>query len=378
MPDQPAPLLLHVFPTFAVGGAQARFAAIANRFGPLWRHAIVAMDGNTACRERLEPGLAVSFPVPGIHKGDTLGNVRRFRAVLRALAPHTLVTSNWGSIEWALANAPWPWLPPLVRQVHVEDGFGPEERVGQLRRRVLARRWALRHATVALPSRTLGRIATEIWRLDQRRLHYVPNGIDLARPPGDGAACPWSGKGPVVGTVAALRVEKNLGRLLRAFLRARAATPDARLVIVGDGPERAGLEALAHALGLEGAVHFTGHVARPRALYDSFDLFALSSDTEQMPLSVLEAMAAGLPVAATDVGDVRAMLGAEGAAFVTALDDEALARALAALLAQPDLRRELGAANRARAVREYGQEAMFQSYRALFMGEAREDGGSAG
>src|ERR1700722_16846724 len=112
------PLLLHIYATFSVGGPQVRFAAIANRYPARWRHAVVAMDGNLACRERLSPAVDVTFPEIDIRKGDTLGNLRRFRAVLREMQPHALITSNWGSIEWAMANA-WP----LVRHVHIEDGF---------------------------------------------------------------------------------------------------------------------------------------------------------------------------------------------------------------------------------------------------------------
>ena len=77
-----APLLLTVFPTFAVGGAQARFTTLVNHFGPRWRHAIVSMDGNLSCRERLDPALDVAFPRLEVRKGDTLGNVRRFHAAL--------------------------------------------------------------------------------------------------------------------------------------------------------------------------------------------------------------------------------------------------------------------------------------------------------
>ena len=132
----------------------------------------------------------------------------------------------------------------------------------------------------------------------------------------------------VIGTVAALRAEKNIARLIRALARLPAAAP-ARLVIVGDGPERAALEALAVAEGVGGRVEFAGHCADPAPLYAGFDIFALSSDTEQMPLSVLEAMASGLPVAATDVGDVAAMLDAANRPYVVAREDGALADALA-------------------------------------------------
>ena len=354
------PLILHVFPTFAVGGVQVRFAAIANHFGRRWRHAVIAMDGNLSCRERLDPALDIAFPSVAVRKGDTLGNILRFRHLLRRLRPDLLVTSNWGSIEWSVANR-----APALRQVHIEDGFGPDDRGGRLPRRARLRRVVLRRRTVVLPSRTLWEIATGIWRLDPRRLRYVPNGIDLARFAGPPQPGGWPG--PVVGTVAALRPEKNIARLLRAFA---LAAPDGRasLVIAGDGPERPALEGLAQELGIAGHVRFAGHVADPARLFKQLDVFAMSSDTEQMPLSLLEAMAAGLPAAATDVGDTRSMLADANAPFVTAPDDGALAAGLRALLEQAGLRRALGAANRAKAERDFNQDAMFQAWAAAFDG----------
>ena len=349
-----APVLLHVFPTFAVGGAQARLAAVANRFGGAWHHAVIAMDGNLACRERLAPELDASFPAVEVRKGDIAGNVLRFRAVLAALRPHRLVTHNWGSIEWAMANAlrPGRHLSRLAH-IHIEDGFGPDESRAQLPRRVTTRRWVLARSTVVLPSRTLCAIARDIWRLPAAGLRYIPNGVDLDRFAADGVrpASPPTLNPPVIGTVAALRPEKNLGRLLRAFALVDAPC---RLAVVGDGAERRPLEALAATLGIAARVDFLGHRADPARLYRGFDIFALSSDTEQMPLTVLEAMAAGLPVAATDVGDVAAMLAPENLPCVTAPDPAALAAALTALVTRPTLRLALGAANRARAERDYG------------------------
>ena len=346
------PLLLHAFSTFAVGGPQMRFATIANRLGARFRHAVVAMDGNLAARARLDPGLDVVFPDVAIRKGETWGNARRFRGALQTIAPDRLITHNWGTIEWSIANR-----LQVVKQVHVEDGFGPEERTQQISRRVWMRRVFLGGRQIVVPSLTLQRIATEIWRLP---VTYVPNGIDVAR--FDAAPVPHGGV--VVGTVAALRPEKNLARLVRAV----ALVEGLELVVIGDGPERPALEALAQSLGMAGRVTWVGHVSDPAPLLRGMDLFAMSSDTEQMPISLLEAMAAGLPVAATDVGDIAAMVPPEQRELVTALDDAALAGALRRLAGDGALRTRLGAANRARVREAYGEERMVAAWAGLWGG----------
>jgi glycosyltransferase involved in cell wall biosynthesis len=364
VPPGTAPLILHVFPSFAVGGAQVRFAALANRFGPRWRHVIAALDGRTDCAERLKPEVPFTLlrhPVPG--GLDPLHATLRARALLRAVRPDALVTSNWGSIEWALANL----APPRLRHLHTEDGFGPDEAAGQKPRRVLTRRLALRWSEVALPSTVLLRTAREVWRLPERRLHHIPNGLDIRRfrPDGPRSGMVVPGEGPVIGTVAALRPEKNIGRLLRACALLRGEGHALRLLVIGDGGERGALEALTGELGLAGCTLFAGHVPDPAAAYRAMDLFALSSDTEQMPFSVMEAMASAIPVAATEVGDVRVMLPTEAAPHLAALDDAALAAAIRPLLGDAGLRARLGAGNRAKAARDYDEETMFQAYASL-------------
>lgn len=362
-PPGSAPLLLHVFPTFAIGGAQVRFAALANRFGPRWRHAIVALDGCDDCAERLKPDVPFAVLPAPVAPADGHARFWRIRHFLRRLRPDVLITSNWGAIEWAAANL----LPPRLHHIHTEDGFGPDEAAGQKPRRVLFRRLVLRRSTVALPSLTLLKAARETWRLPEQLLHYIPNGLDLSRfhPDGPRAALAPPGDGPVIGTVARLRTEKNLARLLRACAALHRDGLAFRLVVIGDGPEEEALKALAAALGIGGITRFAGHVPDPAAAYRAMDVFALSSDTEQMPFSVMEAMATGLPVASTDVGDVAAMLGEESRAFLAPKDDRALAAALRPLLADAPLRHQVGAANRAKAEAEYDQERMFQAYATL-------------
>jgi glycosyltransferase involved in cell wall biosynthesis len=358
---QVAPLVVHVFPTFAVGGAQVRFAALANHFGGKYRHMVIALEGNTACRQRLDAGLDISYPTVKAPKHAVLGNAWRFRALLRRWRPDALVTGNWGAIEFAIAN-----LPPLTRHLHVVDGFGPEEHETQIPRRVLIRRLVLSRSTVVVPSRNLERIAIDTWKLPASSVKYVPNGIDLIR---FSANTGPRNDPPVIGAVAALRAEKNLARLIRAFAPAARECP-ARLVIVGDGAERTSLTMLAAELGVAELVTFTGHRDDTPALYAEFDLFALTSDTEQMPLSVIEAMASGLPVVSTGVGDVRAMLSTENAPYVGAPDDAVIRRLLAELLANRDDWARIGSANRAKAERDFDQAVMFGAWQKLWTGPA--------
>jgi glycosyltransferase involved in cell wall biosynthesis len=354
-------VVVHIFPTFAIGGAQVRFAALANHFGSEFRHIVVALDGNTTCRERLDPSLNIAFPNIEAPKHATLVNVLRFRSLIRQWRPDVLVTGNWGAIEFALAN-----LPALTRHVHVVDGFGPEERETQIVRRILVRRTVLRNSSVVVPSHNLQRIATEQWKLPARRVKYIPNGIDCDR-----FACPPRGQREplVIGTVAALRPEKNLQRLIRAFASA-GRDCSACLVIVGDGPERAALSALSADLGISERVTFAGQRSDTPALYAGFDIFALTSDTEQMPLSVAEAMASGLPVVSTDTGDVATMVAPENAPFVGAHDDAVMSSLMTKLLASPKDRTRIGAANRTKVRRDFDQSVMFAAWRALWLESA--------
>jgi glycosyltransferase involved in cell wall biosynthesis len=363
----PPPTLLHVFPTFRVGGAQVRFAQLANHFGTDYRHLVIAMDGATDCRSRLAEGLDVTFLPRPPHGRGLLSKLTRFRRLLAEVRPHLLVTSNWGSIEWAMAN-----LDGQVRHLHMEDGFNPDEAVRQFKRRIWARRLLLRRSTVLLPSETLCTIARDVWRLPERRLVYVPNGIDWRRfDPGDRLELARSlgiaRDVPVIGTVSTLRAEKNLTRLVDSFARVLAQRP-AQLVIVGDGAERAAIEARATTLGIAGQVRLTGACATPEKLLPAFTLFALSSDTEQMPISILEAMAAGRPIAATDVGDVKRMLAPENRPYVVGKSADELAAAMLALLGDDGLLRALGEANRQRVRQVYDEAAMFAAYRRLFDG----------
>jgi glycosyltransferase involved in cell wall biosynthesis len=359
---------LHVFPTFGFGGVPIRIANVLNHFGRRYRHTIVALDGVHDARSRLRPELDVDLVDLRIRKQDPLRTLMTFARTLRSAAPDLLLTYNWGSTEWALLNTVLRRGP----HIHFESGFGPDESEKQVPRRVLFRRLALRGASlVVVPSSTLFDLATNTWRLDPGRVAYIPNGVDCRRfaaPPVPDAIAGFrkTAGETIVGTLAPLRAEKNLGRLLRAF----AALPvdaNVRCVIVGDGPERTRLQALAGELGISARAVFAGHIDAPERVLGLFDVFAISSDTEQMPNTILQAMAAGLPIAGVDVGDVRPMVAPANRGLIVPRDGEAgFADALRRLVSEPALRAELGRLNAAHVRAHYDQARMFADYGELF------------
>src|SRR5262249_40247341 len=196
-------------------------------------------------------------------------------------------------------------------------------------------------------------LARKEWRLGDRG-QPLPNGVDLARfrpapvqpvAAGDGAR-PFT-----IGTVGGLRGEKDHAVLLQALAAMRRP---ARLLLVGDGPERGALEARARDLGIAARVQFAGSCADSAPHHRATGPFAPASRTAQMPISLLEAMASGLRVASTDVGDVRAMLPpACRGALAPPGDAAALARVMDDLAADPQRRAREGAANRRRCEQRY-------------------------
>ena len=162
-------------------------------------------------------------------------------------------------------------------------------------------------------------------------------------------------------------IEKALDRLIQAFATLRAAR-QCHLVIAGDGPERKGLEQSVSAAGLRQDVTFTGYIDRPEKIVGAFDIFAMSSDTEQMPLGILEAMAAARPIVSTDAGDIRAMVSEDNRAFIVPISTEALSSALSAMLDDRALMTRLGHANQSKARADFDELGMLARYGQLLSG----------
>jgi glycosyltransferase involved in cell wall biosynthesis len=160
---------------------------------------------------------------------------------------------------------------------------------------------------------------------------------------------------PVVGTVAVMRTQKRLDLWLAAAAEIRRSIPEARFLLVGDGPERVAVQQRADSLGLSGAVVFAGLQPAVQPFLEAMDVFLLSSEFEGLPIALLEAMAAGVPVVATTVGGVPEVVVEGGTGRLVAFGDaQGLASASVALLLDPEGRVAMGNAARERVRREFG------------------------
>ncbi len=210
--------------------------------------------------------------------------------------------------------------------------------------------------------------------LPARRIRVIPNGVDLER--FSGASCVFHSDDPglppadwrdpgltVFGNVARFSEAKDHLGLVRAFDAARRDHPEIRLLLVGDGETRPAVEAEILARGLSGLVHLTGMRTDIPAMLGLMDVFVLSSRREGMPISVLEAMAVGLPVITTDVGGIREVVG-DGltARIVPPTDADALSRAMLWTMAHPAERAAMAARGAVLVLERYGHDHMLEQY----------------
>lgn len=183
-----------------------------------------------------------------------------------------------------------------------------------------------------------------------RRSRVVHNGVPEPGPAPPSAAVAALGEGgPVVGALTLLRPGKGIETLVDAVPRLLESVPDARVAVAGEGPDRAALEARARERGVEHAFHLIGPTQGAMPLLAACDVFVSASWAESFPYNVLEAMAAGVPIVATDVGGTgEAIEDGRSGLLVPPREPAALADALAALLADRDRAAALGAEARER------------------------------
>ncbi|GAB0150473.1 MULTISPECIES: TIGR03088 family PEP-CTERM/XrtA system glycosyltransferase [unclassified Marichromatium] len=379
MAENNPPLIVHVIHRLAVGGLENGLVNLINRTPEgRYRHAILALEGvDPDFRARIERPVEVHDLAK--RPGQDLGLYLRMWRALRRLRPAIVHTRNLATLEMQLPAR----LAGVAHRVHGEHGRDVHD-LDNTRRRYRWLRRAFRPLVEAyIP---LSRELAEYLRVDigvaPERIHTIRNGVDEqrfrpARPDEEPrAVLPAGFAGPddlVIGTVGRLEPVKDQATLVRAFIALVREDPARgarlRLVLIGDGSQRTRLGALVDAAGLGAQVWFAGSRDDVPACLRALDLFVLPSLGEGISNTILEAMASGLAVVATEVGgNGELVVAGETGALVPRDDTQALAAALRGYLADPALARTQGAAARSRIEAEFGLGTMVARYLEVYDG----------
>ncbi len=362
-PDRPT--ICHVITSLGIGGLERVVLDLVGAQRKAGHRVYVAVlnEGEGPLREAFEAAADELFAVPKRPSGVDPSLVGRLARALRARGVRVVHTHN---------NSPLIYGAPagkLAGAVVVHSKHGEHLATG---RELWLRRLAATAADAYVAvSPTTANVAREHRECPEAKLTVIANGTDLSRFPASAEAAAAAraslGLGPgarLIGTVGRVVPEKNHELLLRAM--GPLLGPETKLVVVGDGPLRAGLEAQRAKLAGGEHVVLPGMRRDVPDLLAALDVFVLSSATEGLPVVLLEAMASRLPVVSTAVGGIPDVVHAGTGVLVPPHDETALREAVAALLAEPSRARALGDRARAEALETMSVDRMAQAYGALY------------
>ena len=359
--------VLQVIYSFQMGGSERMASTIASgidrsRFRPL----VCGLNGGGPMSNLLQEKGIPCF-ILNRRDGWDLSLPPKLYRILRNERVDVIQTHHLGQFLYPLLPARLLGLPVIYTE-HSYHAFLQSGRLRWLARRILPSAWR-----VVAVGEDVRRFLSDRIGIPPERMEVIHQGLSVPDEKSDEDAA-WreslglgQNSGPVIGHVARLTAVKDQEGLLRAFARVLHVRPDARLVIVGDGELRDRLAALSAELGLDRAVRFLGFRSDVERILKAFDLFVLSSYTEGLPISLLEAMAAGRPVVATSVGCIPDLLrnGAAGV-LVPPRSPETLADAILKLLSDPSARMAYAQAGRREVETRFSLNKMVQRYESIY------------
>ena len=370
-----APLICHLIYRLDYGGLENGVVNLINALPPeRWRHKIVCLAGHSDFSKRLRDDVEI-IDCPK-QPGQDPGLYLRLWKLFRTMRPAVLHTRNLSTLEAQAAG----WLAGVPVRIHGEHGHDVHDLDNRKRRYRLMRKVFVPLVTQFI---TVSRLLEDYLLADihvpRAKVTRICNGVDTRRfkPQRDPArsvlsAAPFVADGRLVfGTIGRMQAVKDQLTLARAFSVLLRTRPDLRtrvaLVMIGDGPLREQALALLREAGCADLAWLPGTRGDTPALLNAFDVFVLPSLAEGISNTILEAMATGLPVVATEVGgNPELVVPGETGTLVPREDPTALAAALAAYVEDPGALARHGAQARARACRELSLEHMIERYDGVY------------
>jgi glycosyltransferase involved in cell wall biosynthesis len=363
--------ILYVVPSFGLGGMERIICAIINATTNEHQHAILSLDGCTSALTWISNTRVQIIPFEKVRSRILF--FRSLYSTLHQIQPDLLMTYNWGATDAI-------WLGRLAgvsRIIHHEHGFNVDESVSTAWPRDLIRFIVYRLTSkIIVVSHELEKMLQKRFRISESRVIRIPNGIDASfySPNEDERqqvrrSLGYQDSDLVIGFSGRLDPVKNLDLLLDIFGSSNPRDKPFRLLVVGDGPEKPRLEARCQAEGVAPYVKFVGQHEQVLPYLRAMDVFLLTSLREQMPLTVLEAMAVGMPVITTRVGEIPFLIDEGIDGFVRDLNApvKAFVQPLHLLLCSSRQQR-LGEAARNKITEHFQLTTMVQHYTDLIQG----------
>jgi glycosyltransferase involved in cell wall biosynthesis len=304
-------------------------------------------------------------------------HVRQASAAMRAQIIHTH-SFRAGMLGAAILAMPLTGGVRLVATIHSYPP-GAHTMRGRHARHPWAIRLVVRRASRLITvSEALRRELVEAWPDAEAKSICIPNGVDTraetVKPAAARAALGLAVRGPVIGMMARLAPQKGIADFLHAARIVASGYAEASFVLAGDGPLRGQAEALRGELSMEDRLHLLGHISSPREFMAALDVLVVASTSEGSSVAAMEAMAAGRPVVATAVGGVpEVVTEGETGLLVKPSDPEALAAAVAQLLADPARAREMGERGRQQAAQRFDVRQMIARTEEVYADVIREE-----
>jgi L-malate glycosyltransferase len=302
--------ILHAVPSFGLGGMEKVICSIVNSTADKYDHELLSIDNS---KEAVKWIKVQNVNLIDFHKSDArYVFFKSLYKIIKARKPHVLMTYNWGSTDAIWLGR----LAGVTKIIHNEHGFNIDEAIALSAKRSLVRFLVYRMAskTVVVSNELLSIMKNKFY-LNHRKLAFIPNGIDadyyiqnFFERERVRAALGFKNIDFVVGFSGRLDPVKNFDLMVKVFLYCLRNDSHFKLLVIGDGPEKERIENLCKSVNIQKHVFLAGKKDEVLPYLRALDVFLLTSHREQMPMTILEAMAVGIPVVASEVGEIPHMI----------------------------------------------------------------------
>jgi glycosyltransferase involved in cell wall biosynthesis len=354
-----------VITSMPVGGAETLLVNMMRRMDPAKiAPEVICLKEPGPLGEQIQDQFPVHSRLIG-GKWDLAVVWRLARLMVRREIDVVITVGAGDKMFWGRLAAAFARVPVIASALH---STGWPDGVGRMNRMLTP----ITDAVIGVAD-SHGEFLRDFEKFPADKVHVIRNGVDCERFAPNAEArrklrdeLSLASDTPLIGIVAALRSEKNHSMLVRAAAQLRSKYPDAHWIVVGDGPERSTIESLAQELNIADRIHLLGTRYDTPEILAALDVFTLCSLNEASPVSILESLACGVPVVATDVGSIsETVIDDKTGLLIASEDTDAMVQSIGQLLGDAPLRQKMGIAGRELVLKTGSLVSMVSGYQDL-------------